>query len=164
MFKIFNQIISNIGDKLMTEITPLPTMQLKPFTGLINDKRSEGWELLEDVDVQGNPILELVEFLGKGENQVIGKSMFDRAVKIGNRAGQQHAERLLTQQHEIPEEWRKFYLVFPGTKWHYPSNVSPIVPVLTWDVDLWYLYLAPLVYRWGSRNRLVRYKYSGFEF
>lgn len=150
----------------MTEITTLPTVQLKSFTGLVNDKRSEGWELLEDTNLQGDPILELLEFLEDGETFVISDIMFDRAIKFGkNRAGQQHAERLLTQQHEIPEEWRKFDLVFPGTKWCHSSEVSQIVPVLIWDVNVWYrdvnlwhLHFSSLDHLWSSRARLVFYK------
>lgn len=139
----------------MNTTATLPTVQLKPPVGLVNDKREDGWELLEDTDVQGEPILELAEFLKKGETSVIGDVMFDRAVELDNRASQQHAERLLAQQDSIPEEWRKFYLVFPGTKWRH-SGGGPLVPYLRWSGVKWYLGWRWLGYHWNSDCRLVR--------
>ena len=136
--------------------TTFPTVTLRPPSGLVNDRRKDGWELLEDVPVEGEPTLELAEFLRDGETSVRGTVMFDRAVELGNRAGQQHAERLLAQQQDIPEEWRQHYLVFPGTKWG-RSDGRLVVPCLGWYSDgrRWILIWRCLDVGWGRNGRLV---------
>src|SRR3989344_4444850 len=61
--------------------------------------RKEGWKLLED-----------------GESSILGEELVVRAreeFKINY--GQHDAEWLLEHQDEIPEEFRKYYLVFTGT-------------------------------------------------
>ncbi len=135
----------------------LPTVKLTLPTGFQNDKTKEGWELLEDVPLTGDEELELAEFLREGENSVLGEVMFERAVKLGNRAGQRHAERLLSQANLIPKEWRDFYLVFPGTKWR-DSDGFLVVPFLLWDGDKWSLYWLWLGHDWDDYVRLVRRK------
>jgi len=139
------------------EIQALPTVVLEPQSGLINDKTENGWELIENIDTQGVPELEPAEFLHEGETHIKGDVMFGRAVELGNRAGQQHAERLLSRQEIIPEEWRKFYLVFPGTKWCNSLGFL-LVPYLRWYGARWYLDWDWLGRAWDSRARLVRCK------
>lgn len=134
-------------------------MRLKEIstTGLANDRRAEGWELIEDTPLEGNPELELREFLEPGEAYVTGDVMFGRAEKLGNRAGQQHAEHLLALQRKIPVEWRHFYLVFPGTKWRSLGGFLN-VPYLFWRGDEWCLYWDWLDFGLPSYSRLVRCK------
>ena len=146
------------------EIQVLPTVVLRPPAGLINDKRKYGWDLLEDTPIEGegSQELEFVEFLRDGEDYVKGDVMFERAVELGNRAGQQHAERLLAQQKSIPNELRKFHLVFPGTKWR-DSGGHPgylFVPCLNGSGYMWELSWYWLGDVWNSRFRLVRYNYK----
>ena len=141
-----------------TETTPKTvTLRSSTNTELVNDRRKGGWELIEDTPVEDNPELELVEFLEEGELSVTGGVMFDRAKKLGNRAGQQHLERLLAQQESIPKEWRPYYLVAPGTQWcNY--NDSLYVPCLDYRDGRWDLIWDWLAYQWGPTDRLVRCK------
>ncbi len=124
------------------------------------DMRKEDWELLEDV---GDPDpaeiiiadLEVVSFLKGDETLVSGEVMRNRAVELQANLGQRHAEFLLKHQEEIPKEFRKFYLVFPGTVWRDPCYY-PRVPCLRRRGRQWTLY-----FRWieGDRfscDRLVR--------
>lgn len=60
----------------------LPRMTLgAPTGGLINDQRSEGWELLEEgPQVQeGESTLDFLGFLREGENSINGETMLVRA-------------------------------------------------------------------------------------
>lgn len=86
-------------------------------TDFIYDKRLDGWKLLADVPLEGNQTLELAEFLRDGKPYVNGEVMLSRAMELGNMAGQCHAERVLGLAGKIPESWRVFVLVFPGTVW-----------------------------------------------
>ena len=137
--------------------TSLPTVTLRVPVGLVNDKTKDGWKLLEDTPLLGEPELELAEFLKPGESRIKGDVMFERAVALGNRAGQQHAERLLSQQDSIPKEWRDFYLVFPGTKWQ-RSDGDLVVPYLYWHDDRWRLDWYWLDDDFNDDDRLVRCK------
>ena len=90
----------------------------EPWPKFVYDRTRDGWELLEDVDFA--PIdpgkLELVPFLNQGET-IIGTEMARRAKELRANLGQRHAEFLLEHQAKIPKEFRKYYLVFTGTKW-----------------------------------------------
>lgn len=115
------------------------------------------WKLLEDIDVQGDPMLELAEFLKEGEVFVTKDTVFGRAVQIGNRAGLQHAKRLLAQKDAIPEEWRSFHLLFLGTRW-YLEDGSQLFPELSWYSDDWRLAARFLDDFFNFQCRLVCYK------
>ena len=136
---------------------PLPTVTLKSPIGFINDKRRDGWKLLENTPVDGNPELELVEFLKGDEWFVGGYMILEKTLKFGNRAGQQHAERLLSQQDSIPKEWREYHLVFPGTKWS-NFNGDTCVPCLSWNRVEWFLDWIWLGSKWGFSGCFVRCK------
>ena len=115
----------------------------------------EGWEL---VDNDPNPVgtleLELSEFLEPGEKYVEGDVMRDRAKKSGLMLGEQHARALLEQQECIPEAWRKFYLVFPGTVWRGRGG-GLSVPYLYWYGGRWDLGFGWLGGGWVSGGRFV---------
>ena len=132
-----------------------PTVQLRTPTGFVYDKRKDGWELVENVELVGEPILGLAEFLQPGEDSVNGEVMVERAKALGNCAGQLHAERLLAQQQDIPKEYRQFYLVFPGTSWRHPLGDRD-VPYLRWFGRRWGLNFHWLGSDWHSHVRLVR--------
>ncbi len=103
-------------------------------TDFVYDKRQDGWKLLEDVPLVGTPTLELAEFLRDGESYVKGEVMLSRAKELGNMASQRHAERMLACAGQIPESWRDFYLVFPGTVWQGTIG-DRYVPYLYWSAS-----------------------------
>lgn len=122
-----------------------------------NMKQESGWELISDNTTYeaGEVKLELCEFLGSGENSVRGTTMAERALKLGANLGQKHAEAFLENQHLIPKEWRRFYLIFPGTVW-LGSRGSRRVPCLHWLGGPWCLSFLWLGGGWGSGGRLLR--------
>lgn len=130
---------------------------LKPQTDFRFDKRKNGWELIENVllaDNQENKLF-LHSFLNEGENYVSGEKMLKRAKKMGDLAGQLHAERILTQADTIPDEWKKYFLLFPGTVWR-GSDGDLRVPYLGWRGGEWCLLFGWLVSGFRSHCRLVR--------
>lgn len=138
----------------------LPTVKIELPTGLLNNRASVGWTLLEDVPLIGNEELELVNFFPDDEYFEYffhGSVVFDRAVKLGNRAGWLHAEHLLRYDVRIPEEWRSFLLVFSGTRWR-DSAGDDVVLMLGWDNTIWDLSWKWINTNWGGRMRLVRFK------
>ena len=138
-----------------TESKSIPTVTLMPLTGFVNDKSQDGWKLIEDTPIEGNPELELTELLKEGESPIQTNAVFDRTKNIDNLAGQQHAERLMAQLNTIPEEWRKFDLLFPGTKWH--SFAGPLfIPWIEWHRQKWCLCWFRSN-KWNSKSRIVRY-------
>ncbi len=120
--------------------------------------RKEGWTLIEDVtepeqiSITG---LEIFSFLKEGEDHISGEKMQSRAENMGASLGQRHAEYLFEHQAEIPEVWRRFYLVFPGTVWRGPHGGMD-VPYLRWDVEQWHLGFCWLERGWDSGGRLLR--------
>jgi len=139
----------------MTQVAQLPTINLSCPPEFVNDKRRKGWTLLEDVPLEGTPVLELVKFLKDGEEYVNGKTMLSRAKKLGGLCGQRHAERLLSMVWLIPEEWQKFYLVFPGTLWR-DSSGSRSVTFLHFSADRWILEWLWFKGGWPQVDHLVR--------
>jgi hypothetical protein len=134
----------------------LPSMVLRNPTGFFYDKTKNGWELVENVPLENiEPTLELSDFLQEGENYIIGTTMLERAKKLGNLAGQLHAERLLSQQQDIPKEWRDYYLVFAGTVWR-DSDGNLYVPYLGWGGGRWDLNFDWLDNDFFSHARLAR--------
>lgn len=135
----------------------LPGMKLQTPTGLIYDKRKDGWTLTKEGDkVVGEPDLEFVSFLRDGENAIVGTVMVERAIAMEGLTSQYHAERMLHQQDQIPPELRPFYLVFAGTEWRH-SGGKLYVPCLGWRGDRWVLRFDWLAFEyWVSNGRLVR--------
>ena len=132
--------------------------QLRVMPVFSRDMRKEGWDLVEDVGDPGEILianLEIVSFLREGEGSISGDVMRQRAVELGANLGQRHAEFLLEHQQEIPKEFRKFYLVFPGTFWR-DSRGSLHVPYLGWGGVRWVLRLHWLEDAWGLIDRLLR--------
>ena len=122
------------------------------------DMRKEGWKLLEDVPCSITSIkdLELVPFLKDGESSILGEELVVRAreeFKINY--GQHDAEWLLEHQDEIPEEFRKYYLVFTGTVWG-DSYGYRHVAYLNFNGERWCLHFDGLAYDFDSYDRLPR--------
>lgn len=115
----------------------------------------DGWELVEDAATPvGTLELELAEFLKQGEDHIKGDVMRERAKKSGPMLGERHARAMLEKQERIPETWRKFYLVFPGTVWRGRGG-SLSVPCLGWHGGRWCLYFRWLECDWSSCGRFV---------
>ncbi len=124
------------------------------------DKTKKGWTLVEDVGF--NPAIKSVKdliltpFLKDGENSINSEELISRARgKLKANYGQIHAEYLLEHQGEIPEEFRKYYLVFSGTIWRGPDGLRS-VPYLCWSGGQWYLDWHWLDLGWYDRDRLLR--------
>ncbi len=124
------------------------------------DKTQDGWELVEDVGL--NPAitsakdLRLVPFLKDGEPYIVGEEVVKRSRgDLRANLGQQHPEWLLENQVDIPEEFRKFVLVFTGTIWR-TSVGRRYVPYLCWDGGEWCLGFRWLVDIFDGRCRVVR--------
>lgn len=123
----------------------LPTMILQQSpSGFRFDNTTDGWELVEDIAIEGALRLQLDTFLREGKPSVVGHTMLERAKEgteeRGARAGQLHAERMLKHQDKIPIEWREFILVFTGTVWRYRHG-GLCVACLYWEnYGKWHLF------------------------
>lgn len=124
------------------------------------DMRKEGWELVEDVSEPATIViadLEVISFLREGEGSVSGDVMRQRAIELGANLGHRHAEFLLGAQEEIPAEFRKFFLVFPGTVWRgSDGDGSLYVSCISCRGGRWGLYFGWLGAVWPSHGRLLR--------
>ena len=129
----------------------------EPWPKFVYDRTRDGWELLEDVGFTSiDPgKLELVQFLEQGETIIVGTEMARRAKELRANLGQRHAEFLLEHQAKIPKEFRKYYLVFTGTKWRGPDGRLGVA-YLYWRGGQWVLYFGWLESDWSSVGRLPR--------
>lgn len=147
------------GDELRSAIFDKVRELAKPK--FVYDKTKDAWELIEDIGfvplITSPKNLEFVAFLKSDENSVTGEVMLERARgDLNANLGQQHAEWLLEHQAEIPEEFRKYYLVFTGTIWRV-SVGDRNVPCLGWSGNKWCLGFRWLGSGgWGGRGRLLR--------
>ena len=128
-------------------------------TDFARDMSKEGWTLLEDTR-EPWPIsvsdLKPVPFLHEGEDYVGGEDMVRRSrEELHANLGQRHAEYLLENHNEIPEELRKFVLVFPGTIWRSRYG-NRSVPCLDWDDGQWQLSFRWLENGFFFDSRLLR--------
>ena len=121
------------------------------------DKRKDGWTLLEEGQLdKKQETLEIISFLENGESYVTGTLMRKRAIKMGGLVGQHHAEQILKQVSDIPDEWKKWYLVFPGTTWRNPDG-DVCVPYLFFYGDEWVLDFRRVGNDgWNVYDRVVR--------
>ncbi|OGZ43827.1 MAG: hypothetical protein A2719_02575 [Candidatus Ryanbacteria bacterium RIFCSPHIGHO2_01_FULL_45_22] len=130
---------------------------LQPTAQVNRDMRKEGWKLLEHIprSVASVGALELVSFLEEGEGFISGDETVRRARGLNADYGQEDAEWLLEHQEEIPEEFRKFYLLFPRTVWQ-GSDGDRRVVCLGWRGRRWDLGFAWLDDGFDSGSRLLR--------
>ena len=106
---------------------------MKPYIGITGfmpqyDKRAEGWKLVKSAKL-GKDRLIFKEFLEENESHIKGYELIKRAERMGNPAGQLHAENILKQTSLIPNEVEKFTLIFTGTIWAHPDGYQ-CVPAL----------------------------------
>ena len=94
-----------------------------------------------------------------GETDII-LSDFLMKVDVGEARlpGQLHAERLLQNPLSIPDEWRKYFLLFGGTVWKNKSNYRKIPFLLDLHNGVWTLSFSGLEDFISSRFRLVVFK------
>lgn len=120
----------------------------------------EGWVVVEDVPPSTTfevKNLELVPFLGKGEQYVEGGVMKKRATEAQANLGLVDGKKLLDNQAKIPAEMRDYYLVLPGTVLRDPDG-DLRVPYLYWYDGRWQLDFGWLDFNWRDRGRLLRSK------
>lgn len=137
---------------------PASAAGIVPAESFLYDRRNDGLILVEDVPRSITSVrdLELVPFLKGGKNRVNGEEMVLRARgELDANFGQHDAEWVFAHQHEIPPEFRKYYLVFPGTVWRC-SDGGRLVPCLRWEGGRWILVFYWLRYDFDSDGRLVR--------
>lgn len=134
------------------------TMVLKPTSGYDKkyDMKKEDWKLQENTEMGSDDlVLRLDSLLKEGESFVRGDIMLQRAKEIGSLAGHLHAQKLLGQQKDIPNEWRGLHLLFAGTVWC-DSSERLYVPYVDKLFFRWRLRFYCLNLIFDSRCRLVR--------
>jgi len=156
-----HRLVTPVGEATLNRIADLIVNDGKPpIDPFKNDKRGEGWTLLQDVGF--NPIdpvnLELVSFLKAGEQRgIFGEELARRArEELQANLGQRHAEYFLEHQDRIPEEFRKYTLLFPGTIWRDLKGVKHIAMMNWTETYGWSLNILVLGYCEESYHRLVR--------
>lgn len=125
--------------------------------GFDRDMRKDKWELLSDHDAKdGEFVPELMEFVtDEDENGYISGDEMVKMTEREDSGGQRHAEAMLRDQHKIPEEWRKYVLVFPETVWRNPDGRRRVAD-LYWDGYRWCLSFAWLELDFRRFCRVVR--------
>lgn len=121
-----------------------------------SDKMPKNWEIIEDVEFDGSAFTpEILSFLEEDEIGIDGKTLRNRAKKLGANLGLLHAEYLESHQDCIPEWCRWFDLVFPGTLVRVRKDGHGI-PCLFWNGKQWSLRFEWLDTEWNSEDRVVR--------
>lgn len=132
-------------------------MVLAPRDGRIYGKE-EHWELVTDTPfLPRRTDLELVSI----PSDWMPHAMWVDFPKVGelNPAGQDHAVGMLLKACLIPESWRGFILIFPGTVWRNPRDLRPEkrhVPILFGGRSGgWQMSWEHLVEGWPHSGRIV---------
>lgn len=100
--------------------------------------------------------LELSEFLKVEDGGYVnGAEMMKRSKKIGGLTGYAHAQYLFSHQKEIPDEWKKFFLIFAGCELE-DSVGYRRVPDMYFLDDRWHFVFCWLAYDFYGSCRLVR--------
>jgi len=100
----------------------------------------KGWRLIDDATKPlGMLKVEAMSFHWKGEDYVDGWQMCYRAKSKGANLGERHARALLKEQRRIPRTLRKFYFLFPGTRWRDPESRFVYASILRCDDGQWNL-------------------------
>ena len=123
-----------------------------------NDKLTDGWELLEDqsepTQISGETI-ELALFIEEGEPDLIGEDMVDHVLAITSKLGQRHAEYLIDHQGAIPEEFKRYSVIFPGTVWMDKVG-NHYVPYIKYRQEEWSIDFGIVEGGVDDRDRYVR--------
>ncbi len=124
---------------------------------LKNDKADDGWELVRDaVEPESLSVadIEMAPF-EEGMEDLIGEPMVELIMGSPNLLGQRHAEYTLDRQEQIPEEFQRYSLVFPGTIWR-SQDGNHQVPCLVWRQGSWELIFGILEGGFDSRDRMAQ--------
>jgi len=156
-----HRLVTPVGEATLNRIADLILNDGKPpIDPFKNEKRGEGWILLRDVGF--NPPVEpanlgLVSFLKPGEVRgIYGWELVPRAEELHANLGQRHAEYFLEHQDRIPEEFRKYTLLFPGTIWRDLKGEKHIAMMRWSETYKWMFDINTLGWCEDSYERLVR--------
>ena len=107
----------------------------------------------------------LAEFLREGEVYLTNEELVARAKELGGMTDVISARALFEHQAEIPEEWRNYILVFPGTTRRDRGDLVA-VPCLIWRAgedfflgqwgQWWEGPHWPELHAWAGNDRIVR--------
>jgi hypothetical protein len=122
------------------------------------DLRRYGWNLIDDegdVPLLPAPDLCLVAFVNCSEEYVTWDEMLKRARQARAVSTIANAELLLLAPLAIPEGWRTYRILFPGTVWR--SRTRQLhCPGLTWSNDAWQLELVWFLFDFHATDRFIR--------
>jgi len=158
-----HRLVTPRGETTLNKIADLIVNDGKPpIDPFKNDKREDGWILLQDAGF--SPIdpadLELVLYLRPDERYVFGEELVRRAREdLSANLGQRHAEYFLEHQESIRFDFRPYTLVFTGTIWRNLIGEKHVVYLYWHKGELkWVLDFARLGDAWGREYdyRLVR--------
>ena len=127
---------------------------------LKNDQSAEGWRLVEDVTEPAEISAELIQVRTLTEDggvDLFGEEVVEKVQAIESRLGQRHAEFFLEHPEQIPEDYQKCMLVFPGTIWFGTDN-NHQVPCLTYRQGGWGLIFGILEGGLEDRDLIVQPK------
>ncbi len=127
------------------------------MTKLEQEIEKRGWELVKTRDDQKSlPISEisLSEFVHQFEEYATWDVMLKRAETISALFPQQQAELLLKEQAVIPESWRTFNIVFPGTIWKSVTGELHC-PFLRWNGEAWCFDFYWFAYDFHHNDRFI---------
>ncbi len=127
---------------------------------LKNDQTTEGWRLVEDVteptEISGDAI-QTRTLTEEGGVDLFGDEVVEKVQAIESRLGQRHAEFFLDHPEQIPEDYQKYMLVFPGTIW-FGTDSNHQVPCLTYRQGAWELIFGILEGGLEDRDLIVQPK------
>ncbi len=124
---------------------------------LKNDKADDGWELVRDAidpEVISVADIDMAPF-AEGMEELIGEPMVELIMGTPGLLGQRHAEYTLDRQEQLPEEFQRYSLVFPGTVWR-SQDGNHQVPCLVWRQGTWGLIFGILEGGFDSRDRMAQ--------
>ena len=128
-----------------------------PDSPFLNDKRSEGMELLEDVSepaqLATENIGEVVIF-GDDEPFAVGDDVVERVRSMSPKFGQRHCEYLHAHPEMIPEEYNRYTLVFGGTIWRDQAG-NHMVPCLHRSQGEWKIIFGILEMGMDNTDRMA---------
>ena len=121
------------------------------------DKTENGWELVENNVLWGEPELIIDTFLQDSECYLVDDTMLELSKTVteekGPLAGQLYAELMLAQLDQIPVEWRRYRLVFVGTMWR-DQDGQLWITCLEWNGVKWRISWVDRIY--DANRRAVR--------
>ena len=117
-------LISLTVNSITTSVVELAKQNMSP---LIILSSTEGNEYPKTLN------LELVEFYDKSKFWIPGQMILSEAAAAGCNGGKKLAGILLDNQEQLPKEWERYVLVFPGTVWTPETANSEGLTILSKD-------------------------------